>query len=251
MAYESLLKKGLIKSFNAAPSQISDRIGLARRDVDTARTLSNSDWVYNIAYNAMLQAARALMFAEGYRTAGGGCHRPGQGGHPPLPLRCFQRHAVVRRDGGGLHLPGATTRRPRPRVCPPRGSLVHGRAAGARCDESGIPQALQAHVDPLRRLRCRARRKRPGRGQMRPHRRGSAVPCQSRPGGAMANQRRRERVGHVYLLHTGTQRLCRLPGPEEIEERRQSKPARIDAPPPTPNVGPPHTLSSSPQTNMK
>lgn len=71
MAYESLLKKGLIKSFNAAPSQISDRIGLARRDIDTARTLSNSDWAYNIAYNAMLQAARALMFAEGYRTAGG------------------------------------------------------------------------------------------------------------------------------------------------------------------------------------
>jgi uncharacterized protein (UPF0332 family) len=71
MAYESLLKKGLIKSFNAAPSQISDRIGLARRDIETARTLSNSDWAYNIAYNAMLQAARALMFAEGYRPGGG------------------------------------------------------------------------------------------------------------------------------------------------------------------------------------
>ena len=71
MAYESLLKKGLIKSFNAAPSQISDRIGLARRDIETARNLSNSDWAYNIAYNAMLQAARALMFAEGYRPGGG------------------------------------------------------------------------------------------------------------------------------------------------------------------------------------
>jgi len=71
MAYESLLKKGLIKSFNAAPSQISDRIGLARRDIDTARTLSNSDWAYNIAYNAMLQAARALMLAEGYRPGRG------------------------------------------------------------------------------------------------------------------------------------------------------------------------------------
>lgn len=71
MAYESLLKKGLIKSFNAAPSQISDRIGLARRDIETARNVSNSDWAYNIAYNAMLQAARALMFAEGYRLGGG------------------------------------------------------------------------------------------------------------------------------------------------------------------------------------
>jgi len=71
MAYESLLKKGLVKSFDAALSQISDRIALARRDIDTARSLSNSDWAYNIAYNAMLQAARALMFAEGYRPAGG------------------------------------------------------------------------------------------------------------------------------------------------------------------------------------
>jgi len=71
MTYESLLKKDLIKSFNAAPSQISDRIGLARRDIDTARTLSNSDWAYNIAYNAMLQAARALMLAEGYRPGRG------------------------------------------------------------------------------------------------------------------------------------------------------------------------------------
>jgi uncharacterized protein (UPF0332 family) len=71
MAYESLLKRGLIKPFDAAPSQISDRIALARRDIDTASGLSNSDWAYNIAYNAMLQAARALMFAEGYRPAGG------------------------------------------------------------------------------------------------------------------------------------------------------------------------------------
>lgn len=71
MAYESLLKRGLIKPFEAAPSQIADRLGLAKRDVETARSVSNADWAYNIAYNAMLQAARALMFAEGYRTAGG------------------------------------------------------------------------------------------------------------------------------------------------------------------------------------
>lgn len=71
MVYENLLKKGLIRPFEAAPSQISDRLGLARRDIETARSLTNTDWAYNIAYNAMLQAARALMFAEGYRTAGG------------------------------------------------------------------------------------------------------------------------------------------------------------------------------------
>ncbi len=76
MAYENLLKKGSIRPFEAAPSQISDRLGLAKRDIETARSLTNADWAYNIAYNAMLQAARALMFAEAYRTAGGeGQHR--------------------------------------------------------------------------------------------------------------------------------------------------------------------------------
>ncbi|HRR40284.1 MAG TPA: hypothetical protein P5244_03510 [Syntrophales bacterium] len=76
MAYESLIKKGLIKSFDATQSQVSDSLRLAGRDIDTAREVSNSDWAYNIAYNAMLQAARALMFAEGYRPAGGeGQHR--------------------------------------------------------------------------------------------------------------------------------------------------------------------------------
>ena len=44
-------------------------MALARRDIDTARTLlsTDCDWAYNIAYNAVLQAGRALMFAKGYR----------------------------------------------------------------------------------------------------------------------------------------------------------------------------------------
>ncbi len=76
MAYESLRERGLIKPFKAEPRQIADRLGLARRDIEAARSIPSSDWAYNIAYNAMLQAARALMFAEGYRTAGGeGQHR--------------------------------------------------------------------------------------------------------------------------------------------------------------------------------
>ncbi len=50
---------------------MADRLRLAKRDVETARSVSNADRVYNIADNAMLQAARALMFAEGYGTAGG------------------------------------------------------------------------------------------------------------------------------------------------------------------------------------
>lgn len=77
MAYEELLKKGLIKPFDAEPSQVSGRILLAKRDIQTARTPAiGFDWAYSIAYNAMLQSARALMFAEGYRPSGGeGQHR--------------------------------------------------------------------------------------------------------------------------------------------------------------------------------
>lgn len=67
MAYDELLKKGLIKPFNAELSQVLDRMTLARRDIDAAKGLANPDWAYRIAYNAMLQAARSLMFAEGYR----------------------------------------------------------------------------------------------------------------------------------------------------------------------------------------
>jgi uncharacterized protein (UPF0332 family) len=77
MAYEELLKKGLIKPFDAEPSQVSGRILLAKRDIQTARAPAiGFDWAYSIAYNAMLQSARALMFAEGYRPSGGeGQHR--------------------------------------------------------------------------------------------------------------------------------------------------------------------------------
>jgi uncharacterized protein (UPF0332 family) len=44
--------------------------------VTTARTLldSNEDWAYNIAYNAVLQAGRALMFSKGYRPDGANQH---------------------------------------------------------------------------------------------------------------------------------------------------------------------------------
>ena len=51
-------------------------MALARRDIDTARTLlsTDCDWAYNIAYNAVLQAGRALMFAKGYRPDGANQH---------------------------------------------------------------------------------------------------------------------------------------------------------------------------------
>ena len=46
---------------------------LADRDIKTAKMIiaSDWDWGFSIAYNAMLQAARALMFSKGYRPSEG------------------------------------------------------------------------------------------------------------------------------------------------------------------------------------
>ena len=52
---------------------MQNSINLAKRDLKTATDVySNNDydWAFSIAYNAMLQAGRALMFSEGYRPTG-------------------------------------------------------------------------------------------------------------------------------------------------------------------------------------
>ena len=77
MSLTDLQKQGLIKPFKASSAQVQDRLNLAKRDIATAKKLlgSDSDWAFSIAYNAVLQAARALMFAKGYRpSAGEGQH---------------------------------------------------------------------------------------------------------------------------------------------------------------------------------
>ncbi len=73
MDLNDLQNKGFIKPFKASTSQIRDRLNLAKRDIKTAKRLlgSDTDWAFSIAYNAVLQAARALMFAKGYRPATG------------------------------------------------------------------------------------------------------------------------------------------------------------------------------------
>ena len=52
---------------------ISNAFELAKRDLKTAQDIFNNkdyDWTFSIAYNAMLQAGRSLMFSEGYRPKG-------------------------------------------------------------------------------------------------------------------------------------------------------------------------------------
>jgi uncharacterized protein (UPF0332 family) len=77
MDYKELLAKNLIKPFKAKDQQIKKQMELASRDLKVAKAVLgvNNDWTYNIAYNAILQAIRALMYAEGFRPTGEGQHK--------------------------------------------------------------------------------------------------------------------------------------------------------------------------------
>jgi uncharacterized protein (UPF0332 family) len=63
MGYKELLAKNLIKPFKANDQQIKKQMELASRDLKVAKAMLgvNNDWTYSIAYNAILQAVRALM----------------------------------------------------------------------------------------------------------------------------------------------------------------------------------------------
>ena len=72
MPYEQLVQQGRIKLYEARPEEIRKLLKVAARDLATAeRNLADDhDWAYTIAYNAVLQAARALMLAKGFRPRG-------------------------------------------------------------------------------------------------------------------------------------------------------------------------------------
>ena len=73
---DDLLQQGLVKKLPVDQKKVDDAIAHARRDLITAGTLlaSDQDWAYTIAYNAVLQAGRALMFSKGYRPEGASQH---------------------------------------------------------------------------------------------------------------------------------------------------------------------------------
>lgn len=73
---EDLEREGLIRKQPADPRAVAALLGLARRDLATSEHLlhSSNDWCYTIAYNAVLQAGRALMLSRGYRPDGPNQH---------------------------------------------------------------------------------------------------------------------------------------------------------------------------------
>ena len=76
MPYSRLLQQGRIQRYKARPQEIEQLFQVAERDLETANRILDTDldWAYNIAYNAVLQAARALMLAQGYRPRGQSQH---------------------------------------------------------------------------------------------------------------------------------------------------------------------------------
>ena len=71
MKIEELLKKRRIRRHRASPSEIARLLELSDRDIRMARlTMAEDwDWAFSIAYNAVLQSARAYMYSQGYRPA--------------------------------------------------------------------------------------------------------------------------------------------------------------------------------------
>lgn len=72
---EELLASGRLRRHKASPKEINASFAVVKRDLADAKVAGLSDdRRFTIAYNAALQAGRALLAAEGYRTAGQGHH---------------------------------------------------------------------------------------------------------------------------------------------------------------------------------
>lgn len=72
MSLEELLRSKVIRRIKPNHKLALNSIRRAKRDIDTAKTLIENekfDWALAVSYNAMLLAARALMFNRGYRPS--------------------------------------------------------------------------------------------------------------------------------------------------------------------------------------
>ena len=76
MPYDHLVKQGRLKAYSASSNEIQQLLRISTRDLNAAvKILEDSpDWAYTMAYNAVLQACRALILSEGYRPRGGEQH---------------------------------------------------------------------------------------------------------------------------------------------------------------------------------
>ena len=71
MSIDELLKKRKIFRHRASREEVKRLLELADRDIRMAKlTMAEDwDWAFSIAYNAVLQSARAFMYSRGFRPA--------------------------------------------------------------------------------------------------------------------------------------------------------------------------------------
>ncbi len=77
MNLSDLLKEDKIRKIEPDAKQAEDCLKASERDIKVAKGLINDDldWAFTVAYNASLQAIRALMFSEGFCASGEGHHK--------------------------------------------------------------------------------------------------------------------------------------------------------------------------------
>lgn len=71
------VSKGLLKKVEPNFAQINNQMKRAYRDLETAKRIRHDDslWATTIVYQALLRAARALLFSYGYLTIDGSQHK--------------------------------------------------------------------------------------------------------------------------------------------------------------------------------
>jgi uncharacterized protein (UPF0332 family) len=76
MSFEGLLRQRAIEHVTVTPREIAELLAVATRDMKTAEslTMTDLDWAFAIAYNAILQLSIAYMNSEGFRPRGEGKH---------------------------------------------------------------------------------------------------------------------------------------------------------------------------------
>jgi uncharacterized protein (UPF0332 family) len=77
MSVDELLRERRIYRQDSAPADVRATLERATKDLASAEYILGVDhgWAFSIAYNAVLHAARAVMFASGFRPASHESHK--------------------------------------------------------------------------------------------------------------------------------------------------------------------------------
>jgi len=70
VSFQSWQNNGWLKPHRSSRNEITELFGLADRDLKACQTANlDTDWKFNIAYNAALQLSTAALAASGYQAA--------------------------------------------------------------------------------------------------------------------------------------------------------------------------------------